>query len=178
MPVGSIVFVEHWIFPKLGLTQFWVSRKKLLVSWPALLSWGIAIAAALVLERTGVLHLFFLFVPVWLLTAVLYIIFASVAGAREKFNEQQEEQIPEKIAQKTTDNQIEQKGTGSKDTLLWISGIIAAASLLTCLILPIWVYVTAGREYSQNFTTFKNILIWPTLIYFITATYWAVKRNE
>jgi NCS1 family nucleobase:cation symporter-1 len=63
MPVGSIVFVEHWIFPKLGLTQFWVSRKKLLVSWPALLSWGIAIAAALVLERTGVLHLFFLFVP-------------------------------------------------------------------------------------------------------------------
>jgi NCS1 family nucleobase:cation symporter-1 len=178
MPVGAIVFVEHWIFPKLGLSQFWVSRKKLLVSWPALLSWGIAITAALVLERTGVLHLFFLFVPVWLLTAVLYIVLASAAGARERFDEQLGEQIPEKTAQKTTDNQIEQKGTGSKDALLWISGIVAAASLLTCLILPIWVYVTGGKQYDQNFATFKNILIWPTLIYFISGTMWAIKRDK
>jgi NCS1 family nucleobase:cation symporter-1 len=109
---------------------------------------------------------------------VLYIIFASVAGAREKFNEQQEEQTPETAAQKTMDNQIERKGESDKDAVLWIVGIIAAASLLTCLILPIWVYVTAGRQYDQNFATFKNILIWPTLIYFITATYWAVKRNK
>ena len=178
MPVGSIVFVEHWIFPKLGLTQFWVSRKKLLVSWPALLSWGIAITAALVLERTGVLHLFFLFVPVWLLTAVLYIVFASVAGAREKFNEQLEEKTPETTAQKTTDNRKEQKSRGDKDVVLWISGIVAVASLLTCLILPIWVYVTGGSQYDQNFATFKNILIWPTLVYFITGTIWAVKRNK
>jgi hypothetical protein len=52
------------------------------------------------------------------------------------------------------------------------------ASLLTCLVLPIWVYVTGGSQYEQNFATFKNILIWPTLVYFITGTIWAVKRDK
>ncbi|MCJ7776833.1 MAG: hypothetical protein MUP16_00730 [Sedimentisphaerales bacterium] len=184
MPVGAIVFVEHWIFPKLGWTQFWVSRKKLLLSWPALLSWGIAIAAALALEQTGILHLFFLFVPVWLLTAVLYIIFASMAGAREKFDDEATEQISEKAKPKQVVNEPDvdvpagQKIKNSKDTVLWISGIVAIGSLLMCLILPIWVYVTGGKQYEQNFATFKNILIWPTLIYFAAGTIWAVKRDK
>ena len=184
MPVGAIVIVEHWIFPRLGLTQFWVSRKKLLVSWPALLSWGIAIAAALILEQTGTLHLFFLFVPVWLLTAVLYIIFASMAGARERFDEQPEEQMPRNVSPESSAGEpdvaswTEQKKDSVKDLLMWISGIVAIAALLTCLGLPIWVYVTAPSRYEQNFATFKNILIWPTLIYFVTGTIWAVKRDK
>jgi len=184
MPVGAIVFVEHWIFPKIGLTQFWASRKKLLVSWPALLSWGIAIATALILEQTGILHLFFLFVPVWVLTAVLYIIFASMAGAREKFDEQAEEQIPRNVNHESSasgsevGSWTEQKNNTGKDPVLWASGIIAAAALLTCFILPVWVFVTGGGQYEQNFAAFKNILIWPTLIYFVTGTIWAVKRNK
>jgi len=182
MPVGAIVIVEHWIFPKIGLTQFWASRKKLLVSWPALLSWGIAIATALTLEQTGTLHLFFLFVPVWLLTAVLYIIFASLAGAREKFDEQpqvSQNVIPESsTSEPDVASWTEQKRDTGKDPVLWISGIIAAAALLMCLILPIWVYVTGGSQYEQNLAAFKNILIWPTLIYFVTGTIWAVKRNK
>jgi len=184
MPVGAIVIVEHWIFPRLGFTQFWVSRKKLLVSWPALLSWGIAIATALTLEQTGTLHLFFLFVPVWLLTAVLYIIFASLAGAREKFDEQSEEQMPRNANPESSAGEpdvaswTEQKKDTGKDPLLWISGIVAVAALLACLILPIWVFVTGGSRYEQNFATFKNILVWPTLIYFVTGTVWAVKRNK
>ena len=184
MPVGAIVFVEHWIFPKIGLTQFWASRKKLLVSWPALLSWGIAIATALILEQTEILHLFFLFVPVWVLTAVLYIIFASIAGAREKLDEQVEEQVQLKAGSESSVSESkadEQAGPGidsGKDTVLWASGIIAAAALLMCFILPIWVFVTGGSKYEQNFATFKSILIWPTLIYFVTGTIWAVKRNK
>jgi NCS1 family nucleobase:cation symporter-1 len=184
MPVGAIVIVEHWIFPRLGLTQFWVSRKKLFVSWPALLSWGIAIATALILEQTGTLHLFFLFVPVWLLTAVLYIIFASMAGARERFDEQPEEQVPRNVSPESSAGEpdvaswTEQKKDTGKDPLLWISGIFAVAALLACLILPIWVFVTGGSQYEQNFATFKNILIWPTLIYFVAGTIWAVKRNK
>lgn len=184
MPVGAIVFVEHWIFPKLGLTQFWVSHKKLLVSWPALLSWGIAIAVALTLERTGVLHLFFLFVPVWLLTAVLYIIFASIAGAREKFEEAVEGQMPQserqepQVSETDTDISAGEKSKDSKDAVLWVSRIVALVSLLMCVILPIWVYITGGEQYEQNFATFKNILIWPTLIYFVAGTIWAIKRDK
>jgi len=182
MPVGAIVFVEHWIFPKLGFTQFWVSKKKLAVSWPALASWGIAMVAALILWQTGTVHLFFLFVPVWVLTAVLYIIFASMAGAREKFADDPEDST----TQETVDEQAEPPVKMPKwaeepkktDPVLWICAIAAIASLAACLILPIWVYRTGGEDYEQNFAWFKQILIVPTLIYFVSGTIWAVKRNK
>lgn len=183
-PVGAIVLVEHWIFPLLGLTQFWVSRKKLLVSWPALLSWGIAIAAALALERTATLHLFFLFVPVCVLTAVLYLVFSLMAGAREKFTWQDREKTNENEicnpvpAEALIEIQARHTSKSGKDAVLWISGIIVVASLLACLILPVWVYITAGSSYDQNFATFRNVLICPTLIYFVAGTIWAVKIDK
>jgi NCS1 family nucleobase:cation symporter-1 len=184
MPVGAIVFVEHWIFPKIGLTRFRASRKKLLVSWPALLSWAIGIGVALTLEQTGTLHLFFLFLPVWFLTAVLYIIFSSIAGAREKFEGQVEEQTQAEThpapaaAQAQVDRQTAMKSTEGGDIVMWISGIAAAGTLLMCLVLPIWVYFSGSGQYKQNFAAFKSVLIWPTLIYFVAATIWAIKRER
>jgi len=175
MPVGAIVFVEHWIFPKIGLTQFWASRKKLLVSWPALLSWSIAIAAALWLERTGTLHLFFLFVPTWLLTAVLYIVFASIAGAREDFGKLE---TAWEAAQPKTPERIERKKAGGMDAGLWVTGVAAVVSLLLCLILPIWVYASGGPKYEQSLATFKHILIWPSLIYFVAGTAWMILKEK
>jgi len=182
MPVGAIVFVEHWIFPKIGLTQFWASRKKLLVSWPALLSWAIAIAAALTLEQTGTLHLFFLFVPVWLLTAVLYIIFASMAGAREKFDDQTGEQTEPSERSKLTARGEQLKSSApnvvTKDPVIWISGIVALASLLACLVLSIRVYVAGGPEYHKALGAFKQILLVPTLIYFVFGTTWIFLKDR
>ncbi|MBN2137642.1 MAG: hypothetical protein JW720_07540 [Sedimentisphaerales bacterium] len=201
MPVGAIVFVEHWIFPILGFTQCWVSKKKLLVSWPALASWAIAMLVAVVIQldsplvallnlinlesaanavaKLGFLHLFFLFIPVWLLTSVLYIIFAALAGARDKF--------PQDNLDKQSDSNeqiesVEMPGwTQPKkkiDVALWIAAAFAIASLAACLLLPIWVYRTTAEDYQQRFTWFKQILILPTVIYFITGTIWAVKRNK
>jgi cytosine permease len=203
MPVGAIVFVEHWIFPKIGLTQFWASRKKLLVSWPALLSWGIAIAAAMViqkdnplvhlfellglqsianmLEKVGFLHLFFLFVPVWLLTSALYIIFASIAGAREKFDNQPDEQT-EPSQNLTSTSKAEQKSitpqVSSKDYLMWFFGMVALASLLACLILSIQVYTSGSMEYTKALGSFKQVLLIPTLIYFISGTAWIFMKDK
>jgi hypothetical protein len=107
-----------------------------------------------------------------------------LAGAREKFDEQPEEQMPRNANPESSAGEpdvaswTEQKKDIGKDPLLWISGIFAVAALLACLILPIWVFVTGGSRYEQNFATFKNILIWPTLIYFVAGTIWAVKRNK
>ena len=35
VPVGAIVVAEHWIFPRLGLAQFWSARKGQWLNWPA-----------------------------------------------------------------------------------------------------------------------------------------------
>jgi len=182
MPVGAIVFVEHWIFPKLGWAQFWVSKKKLLVSWPALASWGIAMLVALVLQRTGTVHLFFLFVPVWALTAMLYIVFAAVADAREKYPTESGPESADRAADQAAESSVQMpkwtKAPKKTDVGLWISAIIAIAALVFCLILPLWVYTTGGENYQRNFEWFKKILIFPTLIYFVTGTIWAIKRNK
>lgn len=174
VPVGAIVFVEHWIFPIIGFTQYWVARKKLVVSWPALLSWGIAIAVALYLERTGALHLFFLFVPVWLLTSVLYIAFSSVAGARESLPAFEEAPASRRSAGAPARSAERPRlGPGA-----WIAGLIALASLVVCLVWPAWILVMGAEGYEARFMSFKALLIWPTLVYFVAGTYWAIKWDE
>jgi cytosine permease len=178
MPVGAIVFVEHWIFPRIGLTRYWVSKKKLLVSWPALLSWGIAIAVAITSQVLNIIHLFFLFVPIWLLTSVLYIIFASMAGAREKFDDQPQEKTESGAVAQSSQPPQATKDKYSKDPVMTVCAIIAMLMLAMCVVLPLRVYFSNSDTYMKSLAGFKNILIWPTLIYFVTATIWNIKRSR
>jgi hypothetical protein len=89
-PVGAIVIAEHWIFPRLGLVQFWSTRRGQRVNWPALVSWmvglGIAAGAWISKEYYGheILHEFFLAIPVWIATTLVYIGLAAMAGARDR----------------------------------------------------------------------------------------------
>jgi len=117
-----------------------------------------------------------------LLTSILYIIFASKAGAREKFAAEPEESAaPEPACDKseTATGQTESfRQKYSKDKILLVSAIVALASLASCIVLPLWTYFSSGDAYSKNLDLFKNLLIWPTVIYFITGTIWAVKRDK
>jgi purine-cytosine permease-like protein len=112
MPVGAIVVVEHWIFPRIGFTRFWSSRKGQVLNRPALAAWAISLAAALLCwqaETVGGwlaenvheslsavaaihLHLFFLAGPVWILSVVLYLVFSAMAGAAGHVPELPEEE--------------------------------------------------------------------------------------
>lgn len=89
-PIGAVVIAEHWIFPRLGLTQFWSTRKGQSLNWPALVSWtaglGLAAAAWTAKHAYGdeILHEFFLAIPVWLVTTVLYVVLSALAGARQR----------------------------------------------------------------------------------------------
>ncbi len=200
MPVGAIVFTEHWIFPRIGLTRYWASRKKLALSWPALLSWGIAVGAAVVMSMTQLLRklgivtagrpegdTFFYFLPIWFLTAILYTIFASMAGAREPFEEEPADpQTPpptsategEEASGSTPPEPESAPPGGGSTALLWISGIISLACLLACLILPIWVFAMGTTGYEDRLDWFHGIILWPSVIYLVFATVWAVQREK
>jgi cytosine permease len=174
MPVGAIVFIEHWIFPRIGLAQYWAARKNLVLSWPALLSWGIAIAVAMILRMTGTMHEFFVFLPTWFITAILYTLFAAVAGAREKLPEL----VLQPIGKAAGTPGGQQPASKKADAAAKVWGIAALASLAVCLVLAIWVYVSAGERYEQNMVTFKSILIWVSVIHFVSATAWAIKKEK
>lgn len=176
MPAGAIVFAEHWIFPRLGLQKFWATRGERAVSWPSLAAWGIAIAVAITLERSGILHLFFLFLPVWFLTIVLYIVLSILAGAKKVTPETpgSEKILEKKPATSSTHNSARTHVDGA--TLL--SGAIALTCLAICLIWPLWILLRGTDGYEARFAEFKLWLILPTLIYFVAGTIYLARREK
>lgn len=39
MPLGAFIFIDFWLFPRLGLSRYYAERRGLLVSWPAAVGW-------------------------------------------------------------------------------------------------------------------------------------------
>lgn len=176
MPVGAIVFVEHWIFPKIGLTQYWVSRKGLLINWPALLAWGITLAGAFLMWLLGYIHEFFLLIPVWLSTAIIYVILSAFFGAAEKLPESPQEQTPPPQTEAT--DRKEQTLQSKKSTFYHITGLVAVASLVVCLGMAIRVAASGADVYQARLDYFKSALKYITLIYFVFGTIWIWQKER
>jgi len=139
MPVGVVVFVEHWIFPRIGLTRYWVSRKGIIVNWPALLAWfasaGLGLYSAFV---GGWIHLFFLVIPAWFGTAILYIILSWLWGAGEKFPPLPDERSATGAADSASAHSGPLLPESKGSSLYYLSGLVAVASLVFCLGCSIW----------------------------------------
>ncbi len=69
MPMGAVVFAEHWLIPKLGLPQYRAETQKLFISWPALVTW----AATLIIVFILPLDMFFKWLPGYFIAQILYI---------------------------------------------------------------------------------------------------------
>jgi purine-cytosine permease-like protein len=39
MPLGAFIFIDFWLFPRLGLVRNYAERKGLVASWPAAVGW-------------------------------------------------------------------------------------------------------------------------------------------
>ena len=182
MPLGAVAFTEYWIFPKIGLTRYWIEKKKMDMNWPALLSWVISIAVAIVLERAGILHLFFLFIPVWIMTSVLYIVLSMFMGARDVPADATETILTaesKKIQKPTTNKEAEKVAKNPlNDPVLVISGILAGLSLVVCLVLSIWVFVKGTNGFTENLNYLYRVLIYPTVVYFITGTIFVIRWDR
>ena len=84
VPIGGVLFAEYWLLPRLGMTRYW-ARYKGVQNTPALLAWGIPLALAAVVLVVGLAPAYFLFPPVWVLSMVLYVLFARMMGAAERY---------------------------------------------------------------------------------------------
>jgi cytosine permease len=173
VPVGAIVFVEHWIFPRIGFTPFWASRRGLTVSWPALVAWLGSVALAVAAWRSGWIHLFFLALPVWVLTAVVYIALSAVAGARQPLPA--EAAAPAAVP--TPPAATAPAGSPAPRTAAWTaSSLVTLAMLASLLVLPFWVF-GGGGEWASRLATFKSTALGLTVVYFIAGVVW-MNENE
>jgi len=181
VPAGAIVVTEHWIFPRIGLHRYWASSKGLLLNRAAMISWVVAIGFALLLERTGTLHLFFLFLPVYLLTSLLYIGLASLEGAREEVESPAEDEMmsehqPDQVLQVKQAEGGDPSANGSRKN--WVPGLIAVAALIACFVMPLLVSLAGPENHSGNLSQLRQWLILPSLIYFVAGTIFYIRRQR
>jgi len=178
LPIGAVAFTEFWIFPKIGLTRYWVSHRKMLVNWPALATWVVTIGVSMILWANNTIHLFFLFIPVWFVSVAMYICLAYLAGAKMQGIEDTEIDHRGGIVQAEPVKAA--ANTAQKSSLFKLIGFIALGSLLITLLLPLKVLFAGKTEFDAVFASVRSLLIWPTIAYFVFGTIWYIRyeRNK
>ncbi len=69
MPIGAVVFAEHWILPKLKIKQYRAEVYKRFINWQALATWVLTLALVFAIP----IHIFFKWLPGYFIAQFLYI---------------------------------------------------------------------------------------------------------
>jgi NCS1 family nucleobase:cation symporter-1 len=171
MPVGAIVFVEHWVFPRIGFTRFWATHRGLTVSAPALAAWLVPVVLAVVAWQSGAVHLFFLALPVWVLTAVLYLALSAVAGAREPAPADAPSAPPSEPPS-APPVAAGDAARGPRTAAWYASGAVALLSLASLLVLPLGVFAGGAEGWEARLASFKAVALAVTVAYFVAGVAW------
>ncbi|KGL63406.1 purine-cytosine permease family protein [Polaribacter sp. Hel1_85] len=182
VPVGAIVFAEHQIFPKIGYTRYWSHYRQLTFSTPAIASWGLGLVFGFGLNALNVMSFYYLFIPTWIFTILIYTFLAGRYGAKDKYPEAANK---EKIYYQNIEAFQEEKSKEEEvpviDNSIFtkVLRIISLLVLLITLVLACIVLFGSSNEavYIQNREIFYQYAFICTLIYFVTA-YWALKRGK
>ena len=80
MPMGAVVFADFWIFPKLGLQQYYAEHRGLKINWAAGAAWLVTLAICVVLVKSGhpAFQLYFVALPGWFIATALYIVLSKL----------------------------------------------------------------------------------------------------
>lgn len=182
VPVGAIVFAEHFLFPKIGLTRYWASYKKLTHSTPAVASWGAGLVFGFGLNALDVMSFYYLFLPTWFFTMIVYTLLAKRYGASDKYpkEEAEMEQQAQVIREYHKQQAIEQAPYVEDRSAF--SKLLTALSWLSLLITLVLAYNTMFESvnmtaYINNRELFYTYGFVCTIVYFVTA-YWALKRKK
>lgn len=173
-PIGAIVVTEHWIFPRTGLRRYWARSRGLSLNWAALAAWGLAVVFAVALERSGTLHLFYLFLPVYAFAMGAYWLLAKAMGAATADPEQGASTEP--AAPPGAAPELARRPRASATQRL--SGAAAAAALAACLWLAYGVATASAADYRAALVDFHANLTIPTLAYFIAGTLFFTLRER
>ncbi|MGB5818874.1 MAG: hypothetical protein WBG90_05265 [Saonia sp.] len=182
VPVGAIVFAEHQIFPRIGYTRYWSSYRQLTFSTPAVAAWGLGLVFGFGLNALNVMSFFYLFIPTWIFTILIYTVLAARYGAKEKYPEpEKQEKIRNENISKFQEQKAELEPEPIKDNSIFsrILKTMATITLIITLVLACIVLFGSADElmYLENREVFYRYTFICTILYFVAA-YWVLLRGK
>lgn len=182
VPVGAIVFSEHFIFPRIGLTRYWAHYRNLTHSTPAVAAWAAGLVFGFGLQAMNVISFFYLFLPTWAFTCVLYTLLARLYGAAQAYPN--EEAADQKLAEAIQEMQVQQaivEGAPTTDSTMLSKVLVGLAWTSLALTLILALVVMFGSPdmvtYDKNVALFHTWGFVFTILYF-TTSYWALRRGK
>ena len=182
VPVGSIVFAEHQIFPRIGYTRYWSYYRQLTFSTPAIASWALGLLFGFGLNLLNVMSFYYLFIPTWIFTILMYTFLAGRYGAKENYpKEEEKETIRNSNIQKFQEQKAAKEVLHIVDTSLFTKVLKGISILVLAITLGLGGMVLFGSEtekvYIENRELFYTYAFVCTVIYFTTSI-WALKRGN
>ncbi|QTF91914.1 hypothetical protein [Halomonas sp. BM-2019] len=174
-PVGAIIAAEHFLLPRLGMRPLWREHRGLADNRPAFLAWGIGVMTGVLLLMEGSLHLFTLFIPVWLVSVIAYPLLCRALGVQretgidyyaEAYGPVHPPEVPGGEAE-------EQRPVRVLDP--WY--FTAVACLLVILGAAGWAWFN-GADAVAHLGSFQTLIVIPTALYFLSATLWMKNRRK
>ena len=77
MPMGAVIFVDFWLIRKFGLQSYYAELSGKTFNWAAGLAWFVTLATAWLLVKFAGVQIFFVSLPGWFVTAILYIVLSK-----------------------------------------------------------------------------------------------------
>ncbi len=78
LPMGGVIFADYYLMRKWKLHDFYAEKAGIHFNWAAALTWFLLLGLALVANLVFGLELFFLHLPVWLLSVVLFVLLSKL----------------------------------------------------------------------------------------------------
>ena len=125
---------------------------------------------------------YYLFIPTWFFTILVYALLASGHGAKQNYpEEEKEEEVRNDTIEHFQSAQAKNEPTSAKDVSFLSKGLkfIAIAALVATLVLASNVMFGSALEtdYIENRELFYTYAFICTIIYFVLA-YWALLRGK
>ncbi|MGJ8693594.1 MAG: purine-cytosine permease family protein [Thalassotalea sp.] len=182
VPVGGIVFAEHVLFPKIGLTRYWAKYQNISRSIPAIATWALALVFGFGLNAVDVMSFYYLFIPTWIFSIVVYTVLAKKYGADKDYSHEvaaealEQEQIVAYQTKLARDDQPFVEDTSGFSKIL---NAVSAVSLLiiTAFACQVMFFSSTMDIYDANKAQFELYCFILTIVYF-TSSYVALKRQK
>lgn len=182
VPVGGIVFAEHTIFPKIGLTRYWAKYQNISRSIPAIATWALALIFGFGLNALDVMSFYYLFIPTWIFSIVVYTLLAKKYGADKDYTQEVAAEVLEQqqIVAYQTDQAINDKPF--IHDISGVSKLLNAVSVISLLIIAafacqVMFFSESMPIYEANKTQFELFCFIFTITYFASA-YMSLKRQK